>query len=149
MLCFTLFISMVSGWWVCTHTHVHDYFLCFHILWWVSFVFPNKIQSCALEENRWSYMKQIKQMFRARQTMCKDQIKLKNNTQHCSPVPSMGNTSQILVVNVNMSCPRKREKLARKTVGSINRYFIWISVVWNQLKILIYEWLTNPVGIQN
>lgn len=55
--------------------------------------------------------------------MCKDQIKLKNNTQHCSPVPSMGNTSQILVINVNMSCPRKREKLARKTVGSINRYF--------------------------
>lgn len=88
-------------------------------------------------------------MFQARQTMCKDQIKLKNNTQHCSPVPSMGNTSQILVINVNMSCPRKREKLARKTVGSINRYFTWISGVWNQLKILIYEWLTNPVGIQN
>lgn len=36
----------------------------------------------------------------------------------------MGNTSQILVVNINMSCPRKREKLARNTVGSINRYFI-------------------------
>lgn len=48
----------------------------------------------------------------------------KEQCMHCSPVPNIENTSQILVVNVNMSCPRKREKLARATVSTLNRYFI-------------------------
>lgn len=43
-----------------THTHIHNYFLCFHILWWQFFVFPNKIQSYALKKTRCSYTKQMK-----------------------------------------------------------------------------------------